>query len=177
MATRKRKIRALVQDLLAKHGLTGPSIPVDRIAKALGIRLYIDALEGEISGFAYRAKDQMVIGVNTWHAPVRQRFTIAHELGHLLLHNFDLLHIDRGFTLRLRSELSGQGTDEEEVEANRFAAELLMPESFLREDLEGLESIDLLDDECVSDLAKKYEVSKQALLIRLATLGYIAPAV
>lgn len=176
MATRKRKIRALVQNLLSKHGITGSPIPVDRIAKALGIRLYVDTLEGDISGFAHRAKDQVVIGVNTRHAPVRQRFTIAHELGHLLLHDFDCLHIDRGFTLRLRSEISGQGTDQDEVEANRFAAELLMPEGFLRDDLEGLESIDLLDDECVSDLAKKYEVSKQALLIRLATLGYITPA-
>jgi Zn-dependent peptidase ImmA (M78 family) len=65
----------------------------------------------------------------------------------------------------------------EEIEANRFAAELLMSESFLKKDLEGLKSIDFLDDEHISELAKKYDVSKQSLLIRLVTLGYISHTV
>ena len=73
---------------------------------------------------------------------------------------------------------NGRGSDayKEEVEANVFASELLMPEFLLREDLEGCESLDMLDedlvDELVVELAQKYEVSRQALLIRLGRLGY-----
>jgi Zn-dependent peptidase ImmA (M78 family) len=55
-----------------------------------------------------------------------------------------------------------------------FAAELLMPAKFLREDLEGVE-LDLLeDDKFLADLAKKYTVSLQALTFRLTYLRYIA---
>lgn len=173
MAIRKRKIRALVGTLLTEHGVTQPPVPVERIAKARGVRFHLDALEGDISGFAYRSGDQLVIGVNTSQAAVRQRFTIAHELGHLLLHDQGRIHVDRGFVFRLRSDVSSQGTEWEEIEANRFAAELLMPEQFLREDLEGIDSMDMLDDDRIAALAKHYDVSKQALLIRLAALGYI----
>ena len=90
-----------------------------------------------------------------------------------MLHDQGRLHVDRGFVFRLRSDVSSQGTEWEEIEANRFAAELLMPEQFLREDLGGIDSMDMLDDDRIATLAKHYDVSKQALLIRLAALGYI----
>lgn len=83
------------------------------------------------------AKDQSVIGVNTQHAPVRQNFTTAHELGHLLMHDQEQLHIDHAFRVRLRDDVSSQGTDDAEREANFFAASLLMPRTFLEADLEG----------------------------------------
>ena len=61
------------------------------------------------------------------------------------------------------------------MEANRFAAELLMPIEFLQADLEKSE-FDLADDSELQTLAKRYGVSLQALAIRLNGLGY-APAV
>lgn len=178
MAIRRRKIQALVDRLLHEHGVSSPPVPVDRMIQALGIRLHVDALQGDICGFAFRDSHQSVIGVNTWHPPVRQRFTMAHELGHLLLHdhNFNHVHVDRGFVLKLRNGISSQGIDQEEVEANRFAAELLMPKRFLEKDITALSGIDLLDDTNISALAKRYGVSKQALLIRLASLGFIESA-
>ncbi len=57
------------------------------------------------------------------------------------------------------------------MEANRFAAELLMPLQFLRDDLES-RFFDLADDESLYELAKRYGVSTQALTIRLNGLGY-----
>jgi hypothetical protein len=113
------------------------------------------------------------IGVNTHHAPARQNFTTFHELGHLLLHDQEKLHIDNGFRVRLRDDVSSQGTDDAEREANLFAASLLMPRRFLEEDLESEEYVDLLDDDFLSDLARKYGVSSQALVNRLKNLGYI----
>jgi Zn-dependent peptidase ImmA (M78 family) len=165
---RRKKIRNVVCELLERHGVAGGPVAVDRIARAEGARIHRDALEGELSGFLYRDAGNAIIGVNTHHASVRQRFTVAHELGHLLLHDHDQLHVDYKF----RSESSSEGSDPEEIEANLFAAELLMPASFLAEDLEGA-SIDLADGDLVYELAKKYGVSTQALTIRLVTLGYL----
>ena len=62
-------------------------MPVEKIAKAQGARIFYQSLDNDMSGFLYRDKAQAVIGVNTHHAPVRQNFTTAHELGHLLLHD------------------------------------------------------------------------------------------
>ena len=115
--------------------------------------------------------NQAIIGVNKDHAPVRQRFTIGHEIGHLLLHDHDEVHVDRDFRVRMRSGASSQGTDRDEMEANRFAAELLMPLRLLRDDVESCE-FDLTDDDELRSLARRYGVSSQALAIRLNALGY-----
>ena len=112
-----------------------------------------------------------MIGINRNQAAVRRRFTIAHELGHLLLHERFQVHVDRGFRVRLRDGLSSEGTDRDEMEANRFAAELLMPIGFLRDDLRTQE-FDLANDSELRALAKRYGVSMQALAIRLNGLGY-----
>jgi len=173
MRIRRFKIQKLVSQLLDEFEIEEPPVPVRRIARGRGARIFLEEQEGDLSGFLFRREGDIVIGVNTHQAPVRQRFTIAHELGHLLLHDTDELHVDRGFVVRLRSDISSLGLDEDEMEANRFAAELLMPTSMLREDLEGRE-IDLTDDETLRALARRYGVSAQALAIRLTGLGYLA---
>src|SRR5215470_19564940 len=116
----------LVQGLLAEHGVQQAPVPVEKIAKSNGARIYLQSLDDDVSGFLYRDKEQAVIGVNTHHAKVRQNFTTAHELGHLLLHDQEQLHVDHGFrVVRLRDGISSQGVDEDEREANLFAATLL----------------------------------------------------
>ena len=111
MAIRRRKIESLVRDLLSTHQISRAPVPVEIIAKANGAKFFHQALEDDISGFLYRDEAQAVIGINTHHAPVRQNFTTAHELGHLLLHDQEQLHIDHSFRVRLRSVASGEGTD------------------------------------------------------------------
>jgi len=59
------------------------------------------------------------------------------------------------------------------VEANGFAAELLMPAEFLSDDLRKLTLTDLLDDRKMQQIAKKYQVSVQAMTNRLVSLGYL----
>lgn len=173
MAIRRRRIESLVRDLLATHKVPAAPVPVERIAKAHGARIFYQSLEDDVSGFLYRDKANAVIGVNTHHAPARQKFTAAHELGHLLLHDQEQLHVDHGFRVRLRDDVSSQGTDEAEREANLFAASLLMPREFLEADLASEEYVDLLDDGLLYDLSRKYGVSTQALVNRLKNLGYI----
>lgn len=173
MAIRRRKIEALVEELLSTHGVHEAPVPVEMIAKSHGARIFYRSLEHDVSGFLYRDSDQSVIGVNTHHSRTRQNFTVAHELGHFFLHDQEQLHVDHGFRIRLRDDVSSQGTDHAEREANHFAASLLMPRAFLHADLAGTDYLDLLDDASLHDLSRKYGVSTQALLNRLKSLGYI----
>lgn len=173
MAIRRRRIESMIEELLAGYKITEAPVPVERIAKAKGARIFYQSLEDNVSGFLYRDKTQAVIGVNTHHAPARQNFTTAHELGHFLLHEQEQLHVDHEFRVRLRDDVSSLGTVDDEREANFFAASLLMPKRFLEEDLETEEYFDLLGDDFLSDLSRKYGVSTQALVNRLKNLGYI----
>jgi Zn-dependent peptidase ImmA (M78 family) len=75
--------------------------------------------------------------------------------------------------VKLRGEASSKGVDTEEIESNLFAAELLMPARFLQKDLEKIASLDLNDEDVVTKLANNYGVSTQAMMFRLANLGYI----
>jgi Zn-dependent peptidase ImmA (M78 family) len=174
MAVRRRKIRELAKSLIKEAKVVKAPVPVWEIARAKGARIVPDSLEGDLSGFLYHDAAQKVIGVNTQHAPVRQNFTVAHELAHLLLHDQEQLHVDRAFpTVRLRDDTSSQGIDDAEKEANLFAAEILMPEEFLRNDLAGRSTLDLYDENYIPQLAQKYGVSVQAFMFRLQYLGYI----
>ena len=166
-------IRKKVKQLLEELGVHDPPVPVRKVARQCDARIVLVPGEEDkdLSGFLYRGSDHSIIGVNKDHVPVRQRFTIAHEIGHLLLHEHDQVHVDRRFRVRLRSDISSQGTDRDEMEANRFAAELLMPLKMLQADVQSLE-FDLTDDDALWALAKRYGVSTQAMTYRLNTFGY-----
>ena len=166
-----RVLRREATKLLDRCGVTAPAVPVDRIAKQIGAELKFLAYEGELAGMLARSGGSPVIGVNSLHHRNRQRFTIAHELGHLLLHDLDV-HIDRDFRVRHRDATSATATDPLEVEANRFAAELLMPYVMLMEEL-GDAGIDVERMDDVVPLAKRYGVSVQAMTHRISHLSYI----
>lgn len=173
MAVRKKRIETLTQKILSECNVGEPPIPIEAIAKRYRLQIRFQALQSDLSGFLYREQEDGVIGVNSIHAKVRQRFTIAHELGHFLLHQNDPLHVDRAVHVKFRSNLSKQGTDVNEMEANSFAAEILMPRDFIAREFEQSEPIDILDEDFIIQLAHRYNVSIQALFLRLMNLGYI----
>jgi Zn-dependent peptidase ImmA (M78 family) len=150
-------------------------IPVDKIANHYNIEIQEEDFEGELSGVLIRSLDGNIIGVNSKHHDNRKRFTIAHELGHFILHKGDAIHIDRGFRVNYRDEHSSLAINLEEVEANAFAAALLMPEKKLKEVIRKKlkEGIDLEDSTELKNLAKTFQVSQQSLLIRLMKLDLI----
>lgn len=164
-----RTIRAVTSQLLERFGITEPPVPVEHIVEALGARLRYSPFDGELAGMLIRDNKETVIGVNSLHHMNRQRFTIAHECGHLLLHKGKDVHIDRSFRVNRRDEVSAQATDPEEIEANRFAAELLMPYHMFMNDLIKYD-IDVEDEEELKELAQKYQVSLQALTHRITNL-------
>src|SRR3712207_456454 len=122
------------------------------------------------SGVLVRDGQRTVIGVNRLQPATRQRFTAAHELGHALLHDGAEVHHDEAFKVNLRSSRSALGTDPIEVEANRFAACLLMPAAFIEADPDAF-LVDVEDPAAVASLAKRYGVSSHAMALRLASLA------
>lgn len=175
MNVRRKHIRDLVLNLLDESGISEAPINVEEIVERRNAVIHKQSVDDDFSGYLFRdtARLAAVIGVNSDHHPNRQRFTVAHELGHFLLHTGDEVHIDRRFVMKRRDGKSSEGTDVEEVEANLFAAELLMPEHFLFQDIEHLGGIDFLDEQTVGRLAHKYRVSQQAMTIRLTSLGFL----
>lgn len=158
-----------------RYGINAAPVNVEGLATALGILIRRTPAKDDVSGFLYRQCDgPAIIGVNSLHHPNRQRFTIAHEIGHFSLHDSMEMHVDE-FVMKLRSRESTTGENRDEVEANRFAAELLMPEEILEREIERLGVYDVCDDKAMAQLAKHFQVSVQAMSNRLMTLQYIAP--
>lgn len=157
------------QQLLARLEIKDAPVPLEKIAKALGAQLRFSPLDSELSGMVYIKDGTPIIGVNSLHHPNRQRFTIAHEIGHLELHKDEIskaVHVDKDFPVLMRDQKAATGTDQLEIEANQFAAELLMPKKLIDEAIKGgLPDIDT--DIPLEELAKKFRVSKQALEYRI----------
>jgi len=138
------------------------SIPLDGegLAKALNIEVRKQELQDDLSGVLRKipesGKWEMLI--NAQHHPNRQRYTIAHELGHYFLHR----HLQVEFQDRIF--FRGAENSKEEVQANSFASEILMPEvDFRRMVREGKNK--------VNDLSQEFGVSTLALRIRAKNLG------
>src|ERR1700682_2412709 len=82
-------------DLIDEAGVSRPPVPVEKIATSLGAQVTYEAFDGDVSGMLYREADRTLIGVNSTHVATRQRFTLAHEIAHLLLHKGRPVFIDR----------------------------------------------------------------------------------
>jgi len=149
-----------IRTILEKNNITHPPINIEDIAIFFGIKVIsYDGFPENFSGTIVNQGNFTVIGVNPKNSKNRQRFTIAHELGHFILgHRIEDT---------LKEELLNRPIDHER-EADGFAAELLMPKDFLKKDFEE-KNIELT----IASLAKKYEVSEQAMSIRLLNTGLI----
>lgn len=171
---RRRSLEVLVRKLLDNLGIRNIPIPVDRIARALGAQVRFWPLDEELSGLICIKDGVPIIGVNTLHHPHRQRFTIAHEVAHLYLHREHItsaVHVDKRFSESVlkRDAASATGTEWLEIEANRFAAALLMPEHILVE-LLTVSPIEIDEEGPLEELSKKFHVSKATLQFRIRNL-------
>jgi Zn-dependent peptidase ImmA (M78 family) len=170
---RHKLIADTVTELLNSAGITMPPIDVTGLAELKGALVVEEPHDHDTSGFLFRSMGSPpIIGVNAKHFVTRKRFTVAHELGHLLLHAKEGVHVDHAI-MKMRDNRASEGTDEEEIEANKFAAEILMPRKFLQADLAKLAPIFADDEKQIVQLAKRYGVSPQAMAIRLSALNLV----
>jgi Zn-dependent peptidase ImmA (M78 family) len=158
--------------MLAESDIRHAPVDVLALAESRGIRVVYEELEDKVSGMLVQTADETVIGINARHHVNRQRFTLAHELAHYVLHApSPTVYVD-GMMVHFRSDSLFPPAKPIEIEANAFAATLLMPPELLRRDLAG-RTIDAFDESPVRRLAQQYGVSPQALTIRLLELGYM----
>jgi Zn-dependent peptidase ImmA (M78 family) len=150
-------------------------IDLKKIAKAWGLEIYPEPLDGELSGIIIVDDSKKAIVINSKDSKERQTFTIAHELGHFHLHKPTGVIVDNDSNLKSfsmnRDPNSKLGKNVQEIEANQFAAELLMPEEFLIKDANNFP--EGLGDKAIEELSKKYSVSNNAMHVRLASLKLI----
>jgi predicted transcriptional regulator len=164
------------QELLAAHNVRRAPVDVEGIASNYAT-IVAQPLDDEVSAvLAPLDGRRWLILVNASHSDRRRRFSIAHELGHLLLHNFTAPHADRAF--RFRDARSSEGSVLEEIQANQFAAELLMPRDMILKATSHIsfdhapqdEGSDKEFEKTIGDLSERFRVSRQAMTIRLSTL-------
>ncbi|MFK4149823.1 helix-turn-helix domain-containing protein [Streptomyces sp. NPDC004065] len=161
---------ALAEDVLARFRAEGvPKVGeldtadlLQLIERVFGVDVSKTGLPDGLDGAAWQADGFRLIMIALTDVPTRQRFTLAHELGHILAGDAqDLL---------TESHLSpGHQKDLTEVRANVFAANLLMPRSEIMSAVEKGE----LTDERLTRLVVRFQVSPSALAARLSQLGAI----
>jgi Zn-dependent peptidase ImmA (M78 family) len=150
-----------------------PPVDVAAVARQLGLQVTYAGLGDDISGVLITGQQGSCIAIRKSDPETRRRFSIAHETAHYCLgHQFERgehVHVDRGHLISHRNQRSSTGTDLKEIEANQFAACLLMPSRLLRERVNSLNAEQLYDSH-VTALAKEFQVSEQAMTIRLSAL-------
>lgn len=157
---------AMAEDILQQFWDGRLPVDVKGIARALGVKVVLASDLAGISGEVTRTSGGgYTIKVNRNDPRVRKRFTIAHELGHIALGHL------AGEERRLRDPRENYSLvyyDPKERDANRFAAELLMPSDAVRNAIMRLEG-----DDMIRQLADLFSVSRTAMGIRLKALGII----
>ena len=154
-----------VNDILKKAEESGLYIDNSLKIKELissfeDIEIKYDTMDIAKSGSLSCVDGKWIMCINSSHNPKRQRFTMAHELGHYILHKGkNIEFVDTTF---FRSD----EMDSIEYNACEFASRLLMPEDKLRK---------LIDEDRIKnigELASRFEVSSAAMKYRVISLGY-----
>lgn len=167
-------IRALAEEYALKYNPDHVApFPYENVLQEhLELKLYFTHLDDDsVSGVILFKDNEFNILVNTSKPVTRQNFTVAHELGHFFLHQ-EALRSEKGIidgedTLEgsVLYRLDGNDT-RQEIEANNFAASLIMPADLVRRAWEATASI----EEC----ARIFNVSVVAMSVRLLNLGLVA---
>ncbi len=150
-------MRKNIDEYLSDH-----PVKLGAIAKRLGIRALLSTLPRGISGQIGQENDGFVIRINRHEAKYRQRFTLAHEIAHYLLH-YDKIIAEGGWSENVLLR-SGQAA-EVEYQANRLASDLVIPSAQLAE--ATAEYSGPMTSEIIEDLARRFGVSTAAMEIKL----------
>ncbi|KPZ01417.1 ImmA/IrrE family metallo-endopeptidase [Pseudomonas syringae] len=151
---------AQLLELARRKGVETSPLDVQKLLSVLGVELLSVPMKDEISGVLSRLenKDGWVVKVNALHHPNRQRFTIAHEIGHYCRHRWQQKEFqDLNF-------FRNGDSNPMEAEANRFASELLMPEQTFKEKVR-------LFAGSIEAIAQYFKVSTLAVRVRAKNLG------
>lgn len=141
---------------------------LDVAERRFGVPVLIDCFDDHrIAGVLLHDRGDAFIAINADHAAVRQRFTLAHEIGHL--------HMRHQPRVEMVADLFGSSRDPQEIEANYFAAEFLAPRAAVVAWLEEEELLERADDpSTVARLALHFGIAFPAAAYRLERAGAIS---
>ena len=171
--SRRSQVEQRAKEVLIQHGLY--SVPVDpvNLANKLGVTVHnAKFADDSLAGLISKRGDSTQILVEQSDPPYRKRFSIAHELGHHFLHLLKDGHIiDRRvdmFREKQPASAAQSSHRNREIEANWFAAALLMPEDLVR--------LHWAKNPSVTALARVFNVSEEAMGYRVDALDLeVAP--
>ncbi len=175
----KDDLKKIYDDSVVLDGF-GYSIPIDpfKIAKDLGIKITESITVATIkrSGSIRKNSDGVVeIWVNPFDADVRRRFTAAHELGHYI--NGDLKENNSIEDYPNTLYRTDGNSNPQEISANRFAAQLLMPKKHIYKEgniiIQSSEKKSVPAEIFIDKMAKRFNVSKATMTYRLKGFGII----
>lgn len=139
-------------------------VKLGKLAKRLGVKVLLSTLPRGISGQISQGDDgQFIIKVNRHEAKHRQRFTLAHELAHYILHR-DIIEKVGGWSEGVLLRAPNQPM-EIEYQANRLASDLVMPSDQLTNVISEYQ--EPITSEVIDDLAGRFGVSTAAMEIKL----------
>jgi Zn-dependent peptidase ImmA (M78 family) len=156
------KIEPIVSDLLERSDINRPPVSMAKIARLWpGLEVTLEDIDGE--GFILdlgRVGGQIMVKRET--RLERQRYSVAHELGHWQL---------KQFGIPLNGSMQGNRDEAVERWCNRFASALLMPKAWVKRDLRGMQGLELLNR--ILELPGMYKVSRESVYIRIAEVSFI----
>lgn len=158
----KTIIELQAQKILNKFSIRQAPVPIEEIVAKLGIKMSYAPSE-DYSGMLIRKKKSALMAINSNEPESRRRFSMAHELGHYIFGK-EAVSVDYRNTEYIEKPA-------EEKLVDLFAANLLMPKRILRMDFEKISGS--FSSERLTELARKYKVSSEAMKYRLANLGLI----
>ncbi len=163
------RAKKLVSQLIKNRGHDRPPFLPEEFCRILGIEKIVKQELGQLSGLLLKFNDRYVIKVNKNHNSSRQKFSCAHEIGHILFSELKLGHYI--YTIEYRT-FNPQGRDrarltERERLCDAAAAELLMPESIFKKYLSNFG----VSVYAIERLANIFKVSVRAATRRIAEIS------
>lgn len=172
MKIRYSYVESVATQVLRASGLAGRlPVPVRDILRKRGVVVKEKDLEEAVLGFSLIEDGIQAVAIRKQDSKSRKRFTMAHELGHLVLHLDQNVNINRGGLMYRRQESTTSETTWREAEANHFGACLLMPKDRVFDELKEISPSGVVREETIKEMAKRFEVSEAAMTVRLTVLG------
>jgi len=155
------KALVAVNRVYEECGIEDPTqLPIEVIIKSKNIIIKEERIEGAEARILMKGNSGIITLNSTIDLPAKKRFILAHELGHFELHR----HLKKGFndndeTLNHWYQINFSS---EEIEANEFAAEFLMPTNLFYNECKGK----IFNHKVIEHLANRFQVSKTAAILK-----------
>lgn len=147
-------------EILEENSVVSPPVRINEIIENYGLKALESSFsDPEIAGVIDVEREK--IYVNKDHSPTRKIFTIAHELGHWILHRNELTDELGKYAILYRKPMGEVNDDPIEKQANAFAAHLLVPKKFLKKYYEEIKRNN------ISAIAEIFGVSHELIGYRI----------